>query len=193
MTTPLAEVCDDLAAWLPRAAALTTTQDAAAGGTRTQPSSRPPWNPAAASAVYDTLETIRRTEQQVRAEVTGRPQPRQPHARTGDTLTAIPRLAEALDDTSDITRQLHRQLATLLRLDAIGEREPVVKVLGATCPYCGYRMLLAALQSARVTCARPDCLDTNGDHPRGIISEGAASGQPLIAWADGTTQHPAAA
>jgi hypothetical protein len=192
--TDLAAVCDDLAEWLPRAAALTAIPDTTPGGGRHHQESRPPWNPAAATAVYDALETIRRAEQELRSELAGRYVHRRPHAATGHLLEQIPRLAEALPAMgAHITAELHRRLSAILQLDGIGEQEPVRRITGARCPYCGAQTILIMAMSALVACGDPGCRDSNGQRPRGALAAGAASGQPLIAWADGITQHPQAA
>ena len=189
----LSEVCADLATWLPHGAALVASQDTQPSTGRTQPASRPPWNPAAAAAVYDALETIRRTHQELAENIAERPVQRKAIRFTGQSLTAIQRLAEATDQQQikTITQRLARHVTAIRQLPAIGEDEPWTRIQGATCPYCGMQMLLAAMQSARVTCLRfGACFDADGNHPRGVMEQGAASSQPLIAWADGTIQHP---
>lgn len=191
--TDLSEVCGELATWLPHGAALVASQDTQPTSGRTQPASRPPWNPQAAAAVYDALETIRRTHQELAENVAERPVQRKAIRFTGTSLAAIPRLAEAADQQLIrlLCRQLARHVTALRQLPAIGKDEPSRLVNGATCPYCGFEML--AMRGDKVACVRGFndlCVDKNGQPPQGVMSEGAASRLPLIAWADGTIQHP---
>jgi len=189
----LSDVCADLATWLPHGAALVASQDTQPTTGRTQPASRPPWNPAAAAAVYDALETIRRTHQELAENVAERPVQRKAIRFTGQSLTAIQRLAEAADQQQikTITNRLARHVTAIRQLPAIGKDEPWTPVQGATCPYCQRDMLRAKMRKGEVTClAYGACFDKNGEHPKGFMSLGEASGKPLIAWADGTIQHP---
>ena len=65
--TQLDDACTAIAAALPEAQALTAEPDA--GGTASaamQPSSRPPWNQAAAAAALDAHEGLRRLEAALR-------------------------------------------------------------------------------------------------------------------------------
>ena len=83
--SPLADACDDLARWLPRAAALTAIPDTAARTRASgKPGSRPPWNPQAAMALLDALAAIADTEARLRFIVTGRSGPRLSPTRDGD-------------------------------------------------------------------------------------------------------------
>ena len=192
----LDSVCSDLSQLLPEAAVLIHQPDSTPGSGHDKPHSKPPWNAAVANVVYDALETIRRLHADIGSEVAGRYiQPSKPHAHTGGTLIAITRLAQALEPQAqdDAMRQLAYHVTQILQLPAIDREERWRKIAGAACPYCGLPMLLAAPQSGRVTCLRyGNCSDSNGQHPRGVMTIGQASGQPMIVWSDGVIQTPPA-
>ena len=192
----LSHVIADLSQLLPETAALIAHPDSApGGGSHRKPGSKPPWNNAVATVLFDALETIRRLEQEIRSDLAGRHVPPRPHAVTGETLASISRLAHAIpaELQDDAARQLAHHVTAILQLPAIDREERWRKIAGAPCPYCGLAMLLAAPQSGRVTCLRHGtCFDSNGNHPRGVMTIGQASGQPMIAWADGVIQIPPA-
>ncbi len=78
--TALADACAELAAWLPAAEALITAPDAQGSAGRGQPSSRPPWNAAAAMALLDAAEGARQLEASWRSGVL------RPYSATGAVL-----------------------------------------------------------------------------------------------------------
>jgi hypothetical protein len=192
-TDDVAQAANELAAWLPYAAAIIACPDTTGGGIHGKPGSRPPWNPAAANAVFDAIQAVLQLEREMREDVTGRHAPLKPHARTGAALDAITSLANAIPeaDRRYVVAILIRHVTTILQLAAIDREERWQKITGAHCPYCGTPMLRFGKQSGRVSCLRLGaCTDSNGDHPKGILTTGHASGQPIIAWADGTIQQP---
>jgi len=178
----------DLAAWLPRAQALTAIPDTApANGTRSQPGSRPPWNAAAANALYDALEGIRRLETSLRWEVTGRDAPPPHLSHAGPTLAAIGSLAEAIDerDRSRAAAYLVKLTTPVLQLAAVDEEERPQRV-PAPCPYCGFVMLRVYPRSGRVACVRAGaCADSDGNTPQGRAGRSPMDGTPRIEWNDG--------
>ena len=188
----LEQACHDLAAWFPRITILLTQPDIIASAGHTKPHSTPPWNSAAANALFDALEGTRRIHSAMQREITGRDHPPQPHSRAGRTLQAIPRLALAVSETtrSDATRQLTRYTTTFLQLPAVDLEERPQRI-NAACPYCRRPMLRLYPRDGRLTClAYGDCFDADGRHPIGHMTIGQASGEPFIAWADGTIQLP---
>lgn len=178
--TVVAEACADLEQWLPVSAALIAEPDTTTSRTHTAPASRPPWNPAAANAVYDTLESIRRLHANIRLTVTGRDVPPRPHAVTGQTLTLIVSLSEALtgEQQRETAYQLSRHLTRLLWLPAIDVEEQPRRNL--PCPRCFRKMLLYWARSGDVACL--------GCMVKAQLLYGAVSGEPMLKWADGLVQ-----
>ena len=184
--TTLEQACDDLTLWLPRAAVLLAHPATAPTTGRSKPGSQPPWNTAVANALFDALEGIREIE------ATMRGRGRRPHAQAGATIASIVRLSQAVpsDDLKDVTRQLTRYTVTILQLAAIDQEERPRKI-DARCPYCEFPMLRVYPRSGRVSCLRQGaCFDSRECHPTGVMAVGDASGQPMIAWADGRIQIP---
>lgn len=185
--TALAEACADLAAALPRAQALTAIPDTDGTTSRGQPSSRPPWNPAAAAALLDALEGARRLEAAWRSEAAGRPVPRRPMAMTGLVLKSLLRLAESAGDGEE--RQavilLARWTTAILQLPAVDTEERPQRVAWP-CPYCGFSMMRLFPRDGVVTCLRYGaCADADGNHPRGRADWNRITGDAEIAWQDG--------
>src|SRR5258708_4888575 len=163
--TALADACAELAAWLPAAEALITTPDTQGSTGRGQPSSRPPWNAAAAMALLDALEGAGRLEASGRSGVL-RPSP-----ATGAVLQSIVRLPYGLPDCPPAVNDeqnrplpcrcercsaawdISRWTTAILYLPAVDEEERPQKIPG-TCPYCGFQMLRAYVRAKRVACLR---------------------------------------
>src|SRR5258707_6593850 len=88
----LTGACADLARWLPVAETLITEPEADGTRGRGQPSSRPPWNGAAAMVLLDAVEGVRRLEAAWRSGH------RRPVSATGAVLASIVRLSYGLPD-----------------------------------------------------------------------------------------------
>ena len=195
MTAALREACAHLERWLPEAAALTAQPDTDGTTAHGKPGSRPPWNAAAANATMDAHAGIRDLEAVLFYQVTGRPR-RERGGSDGNTYAAIRGVAAlAASVTQDAARQAERDIIRLVvpirQLPAIDEDERFLRVHGASCYYCQVPMLSLAERSGRVTCIRYGaCSDSNGDHPVGFLAH-SVSGQPMIAWADGSCQYAA--
>lgn len=185
--TDLAQACADLAAWLPHAEDLVTEPDADGSTGRSAPASRPPWNAAAANAVFDVHAGVRELEQTMRYLVTGTLIRRGgSDAATAAALAAIPALAEALPAAAATAaaRQVERWVTEILQLPAIDQEDRPVRVM-APCPYCRMAMLRVYPRSGRVTCLRYGaCADSDGRHPIGDIGRGI-DGTPRVLWHDG--------
>ena len=177
MTTALADACSDFAGLLPVASALISQPDTDGHHGHAAPGSSPPWNPAAAAAVFDALEGIRRIHAAVRYSVTGRDGPLRPHAVTGGTLLAIVALAEALpaEEQREVGWQLARHLHPILWLAAIDAEEQPRRNL--QCPRCLRSMLRYWARSGEVACL--------GCMQKGQLFVGVVSGQPILRWVDG--------
>lgn len=189
MTADLGEQCASLAGWLPVAAALIAEPDADGATGGGQPGSRPPWNSAAASALTDAAEGVRRLEASLRLAVTGHTGRRRggSDANTEMAIKAIEALGYAVapDDAAHAARILERWSRQIRELPAVDDAEPWRRI-PATCPYCGFGMLRVAPRSGQVTCLRYGaCLDSDGRHPLGHVDVSALTGEPLIRWADG--------
>jgi len=195
------DAAGELLYWLPAAEALITAQDAQGHAGRGQPSSRPPWNPQAASALLDALEGARRLEASWRS---GRVRPM---AATGAVLASIVRLSYGLPDCPprsydqqnrplpcrcercEAVRSLTRWKSQIFYLPAVDKEERPQHVPGK-CPYCEFEMLSARVRERKVACLRgatrpPKCLDSDGNPPRGQMDYSQMDGTPAVFWADG--------
>lgn len=191
MTTALAEACDQLAAWLPAAHALTAEPDVTGTTGHGRPSSRPPWNPSAASVTLDVHEGVRRIEDALRYEA-GLPVRHRGGAAsgTGKAIHAITQLSHTADSHSagEHARAIIRWTVTIRQLPAIDDL-PRWQRVAAMCPYCGFGMLRVAPRSGTVTCLRVgSCADHDGNHPVGRLEVGTVSAEPYLVWADGLVQ-----
>ena len=145
MTDSLAASCAALARWLPAAEVLTRHPDTDGSTGSGQPGSRPPWNSAAANAVTDPHEGVRRLEASLRLLVTGHTGPRRggSDANTMAALKAIGNLGRAVDEDAAhaAARFLERWTRAIQQLPAVDEVEPARILWGVECPYCHYGML----------------------------------------------------
>ena len=185
--TALADACADYAAAVPLAQALIAVPDTDGSSGRGQPSSRPPWNPAAATALLDALEGARQLEAAWRSQTAGRPVPRRAMAHTGAVLASLLRLAHAAED--DEERQavtlLTRWTTAILQLPAV-DREERPQRVAACCPYCGFHMLRLYARAGRVTCLRYGaCFDSDGLHPVGHADRNRITGDGEVVLHDG--------
>jgi hypothetical protein len=185
----LAASCADLARWLPAATVLTRHPDTDGSTGSGQPGSRPPWNTAAANAVTDAAEGVRRLEASLRRDVTGRPGRRRggSDANTAAALKAIENLGRHPEaDAYTAYRCLQRWTRAIQQLPAVDEAEPWRRV-PAKCPYCGFAMLRIQARLGRVACLRGGgaCTDGDGRPPVGQLDVSQLTGDPLIRWADG--------
>jgi hypothetical protein len=182
--------CADLRRLLPAAAAALAEPDAdgtAGGG---QPGTRPPWNAAAAGALMDAHEGVRRLEASLRRDVTGRTGPRRggSDANTDAAIKAIEQLGHAVGDdaAADAGRILERWSRRIRELPAVDESQPWRKMPGVTCPYCNFPMLWVQARAGRVACLRGGaCFDADGRPPAGRLDVSRLTGDPLIMWNDG--------
>jgi hypothetical protein len=180
--TAVDEACADLAAVLPLAQALLHLPDHDGTTSRTQPTSRPPWNSQAADALLDAAEGARQLEAAWRSGH------RRPYAATGAVLASIVRLSYARDEGEQRAAVilLTRSATAIMQLAAVDQAERPQRVQ-ADCPYCGFGMLRVYPRSGRVACLRGAgaCADTNGQPPAGHVGRSGLDGSPRIEWADG--------
>ena len=189
VTSDLTGSCAALAGLLPQVRALLTEPDTATVTGHTQPASRPPWNSAAANAVMDAHEGIRRLEASLRLAVTGHTGPRRggSDAATSAALQAIEALSNAVDlkAMEQAARFLDSLCRPILELPAIDQAERWRRV-PAECPYCAFKMLRVQPRAGTVTCLRYGaCRDSDGHHPIGHVYVSAFTGDPRVHWADG--------
>src|SRR5258708_3954413 len=94
MTTALDQSCAGISHWLPVAQALTAQPDCDGTTGGGQPTSRPPWNAAAANAYMDAHEGLRRLRASLLLAITGHtgPRPGGSDAGTQAAIAAIARL-----------------------------------------------------------------------------------------------------
>ncbi len=193
--TAITDACATITRWYPAAAALVTQPDTDGTHIHGQPGSKPPWNPAAASAYLDAHEGIRRLEASLRIAVTGRPGPRRggTDANTLAAIDAIENLSHAItQQAADLAaRILQRWAVPIEQLPAIDHAERWQRVPDACCPYCQTPMLRLQPRSGRVTCGHYGaCYDANGNHPHGRVQT-SYTGDPVVAWDDGLVQYAA--
>ena len=184
--------CAVIANLLPAARALLTEPTAGGISGRSQPSSRPPWNSAAANAVMDAHAGVRHIELVLRVEA-GLPPRRRggSDANTLAALKAVERLAAAVTDTAvaEAARLIDGLCRPIQQLPAIDEAEPARMLTGVACPYCEFRMLAVWPREGKVTCVRygrdlcPG--DSQGHHPVGRMDVSVLTGDPCIRWNDG--------
>lgn len=189
--TGLADACAELAALLPAAAVLIAEPDAdGSAGSRPAPSSRPPWNSAAASAVTGAAEGVRRLEASMRRDITGRTGPRRggSAANTMAALGAIASLGHGVseEDARHAAAIIGRWTREIRELPAIDEAEPWRRMPGAPCPYCSFPMLWIQARAGRVACLRGGaCLDSDGRPPVGRLDVSPITGDAHVWWNDG--------
>ena len=187
MNADLAESCKAITVLLPAAETLITRPDTDGTEGHAQPGSCPPWNPAAATAVMNAHEGLRRLEASLRLQVTGRPGIRRggSQANTAAAIRAIEALGCAVttDAMAQAARILDRWSRQIQELPAVDEAEHPQKVQ-APCPYCGFGMLRVYPRSGQVTCLRwGACFDADGRHPAGVMEVGRLAAQ--VRWNDG--------
>lgn len=180
--TTLAEACADLRPLLPVAAALLAEPDAQGSAGHPQPASCPPWNAAAASALFGAHAAIRDVEAEFRQAVTGRAAhlARRPGWSDGNTaaaLDAIEQLGEAVPGplAAGAVRTLAAAADAVLMLPAVDLEERPRKLRGI-CPQCGRSMINAWGRGRKVACL--------GCGLRGWMREGTVS-DGCIEWEDG--------
>lgn len=199
----LEQSCGELAATLGVLRVLMPAQDAdgAGVGARPKPGSKPPWNVSVATVETTAHEGARRLEAALRLALTGRPGQRRGGSvvNTEQALRAIATLAFALGATAEDTARIiiDRWLTSARQLPAIDEA-PVWRTLAPgpdglppRCPYCEAFQLRVAVRSRTVMCFSPACPgDREGKRPQATMELGAASGQPMLVWQDGSVQLP---
>lgn len=162
--------------------------------------SSPAWHAEAAYLVLDLGRLARELERQLRDRVTGTSLNRgSSNANTFLALGAVLELAHAVDeevvvDTEyRLARWLHRgrtclgEVEPLSRLPRLpGQSEP-------RCPWCGFTTLRYQPYAGIVRCVNPNCLDDDERRPVGDVTLGPYSGEPILAWRDGSTGLGAAA
>jgi hypothetical protein len=185
--TELADACAELREALPLAEALITAPDADGTAGRCQPSSRPPWNQAAAAALLDAVDGARRLEATWRSDAAGRMVVVRPASAMGSVLASLQRLAERVPQASrdEAATWLFGRVTVIKQLPAVDQAERPQEVV-APCPYCGYTMMRLYPRSGRVTCLRfGACADADGAHPVGHVTRNRLSGDAEVAWNDG--------
>jgi hypothetical protein len=181
--TAIADAVTDLREALPVAAALTAYADTAAHGDGWE--SAPPWNAAAAHALYGALAAIADAEAMLRYAITGRTGRRRHASHAGAALDAILSLSHAAPGhmVGQVTRDLNRCTMEIHLLAAVDKLERPMKIT-YPCPYCGLGMLRVLPRAGEVRCLRFGvCFDGDGRLPVGLMDVGLAG--PQVHWADG--------
>lgn len=162
-------------------------------GRRSQPGSRPPWNPQPAMVLLDIHYGVRELEANLRYSVSG--VLRQRGGSTGNTLTALTVIVPLAAGADYVNQQgaLRKVTGWTWRARvALGEAEPLQPVPvqegepPARCPFCKYATLRMRPMARLVVCVNPGCADTAGNRPVARVEIGAGFGEPLLVWADET-------
>lgn len=163
--------------------------------------SRVPGNIAAMMVALDAHEFVRRLEASLRLAVTGKPGPKRggSDANTRAALRAIVNLGEAVseDAAAEAARLLERFVTSIGQLPSVDDVPRWERIrpgpggLPPACPNCKTYSLRVALQSGSVMCVYPNCTDLDGNRPpTGRMELSRITGDPLVAWRDGTVQAP---
>lgn len=160
----------------------------------------PAWNAPAAMLVMDIHYGVRELETNLRYQIAGTVRSRGMSAgNTQRSLDALPGLCAGLDQAAG--RQAIQVLESWINRSRmiLGDAEPMSRLprlpgqSEPLCPYCRGASLRYRPYTGSVKCIRPGCRDSNGNKPSGALTVGQYSGQPMLAWADGTSGAHAAA
>jgi hypothetical protein len=153
------------------------------------------WNVQAAMLILDVHVGARELECNLRYQIAGTIWVRGgSEGNTERCLKGLPSLAMGVPYDVQVTA-LRRMESWIYRGRLVlGDAEPVSRLprlpgeSEPRCPYGEHKGTLRVRHTTGVvTCLHPACRDGNGQKPVGRIELGVYSGEPLIAWADGTT------
>lgn len=156
--------------------------------------SSPAWHSQAAYLVLGLGQLARDLEDGLRGRVTGTSVARGGSDRnTFLALDAVAELAHAVpvEDAADAERALARWFYRAKT--CLGEVEPwdrLPRLPGQAeprCPWCRFTTLRYQRYAGVVKCVNPECADDDGRHPKGTVDLGPYSGEPILAWGDGST------
>jgi hypothetical protein len=152
------------------------------------------WNTRAALLFLEVHEGIRELEQNAKYMMSGRIRTRGgSDGNTSAALEGLPGLLSAAEH--DVALMVARKLeawAFRARL-VLGEVEPFSRLPrlpgqgDPPCPWCQRQTLRYRPYSGIVKCVNPACQDSQGNQPQGTLDIGQYSGEPVLAWADGST------
>jgi hypothetical protein len=173
-----------------------TPEPGPSGGKR-KPSSKPPWNSAAADLVFDLRSLARHLEDDLRSRVTGGTVRRGWSDRNTElSLQAITDLSVVAVD-SDVAVVLVKLTSWVERArPVVGETEPLRRVprvhgyVEPRCPWCGYCTLRCKLAAGLVFCINPSCTDQSGRRPQGTVEVGTTVEDVTLRWQDSTCGVP---
>lgn len=152
------------------------------------------WNSQAALLFLEIHSGIRELETDAKYSLSGRIRTRGgSDSNTVIAFEGLPGLLAAADGSLALTvaRRLegwaHRARLVLGEIEPFsrlprlpGEGEPA-------CPWCERQTLRYRPYSGAVRCVNPACQDSQGNQPEGRLDIGQYSGEPVLAWADGST------
>lgn len=155
------------------------------------------WNSSVAYLVMEIHSGLREIETNLRYMVAGVLR----NHGGGDGVTRA-----ILDRVADLTAGASTASATAVAVQlekwcyrarlALGESEPLARMPrlpGAPeppCPYCGRTSIRYQPSSGVLTCVNPGCRDRDGKRTRGRVEVGRYTGEPRVAWQDGSSGFP---
>jgi hypothetical protein len=159
----------------------------------------PAWNAAVAFWVTEVHQGLRELERDVAYSITGRLRPLR-GGSDGNTLKAasvLPALTSGTDyhSTMAVVKQIESWVFRGRLL--LGDLEPFARLPrlpgqpAPCCPFCKSQdSLRYRPATGQVRCLMPACRDSQGNRPMGQMEVGAYSGEPMLAWSDGSTGVP---
>lgn len=188
----LRQACASLGHWLAVAETLLAQADQLpTEAAALTPFSRPPWNQAVATALFDAHAAIRQLESDMRAEVSGTLRRCSPRSgNTGRVLAAISAMEVAVSSQlhKRAVKELNRLSLHIRQLPAVDEslRWEHVRTEAGTeppkCPYCECFSLRVAITAGLVACFNPDCADEDGERPTAKLDISRLDGSPVLVW-----------
>lgn len=196
----LAATCADLAHWIAVAETLLAQADCVpAESVLATPFSRPPWNQAVASALFDAHAMIRDIAAEMRDEIDRKSASRdrlterrwsQRSGNTGAVLAVIAASESAVDRPMQrrAQRELGKVALRIRQLPAVDEALRWERLRTATdemppaCPYCECYSLKVAIVAGLVACFNPSCEDDDGERPTARLDISRLDGTPVLAW-----------
>lgn len=196
----LATTCADLGHWITVAETLLAQADCVPSeSTVSTPFSRPPWNQAVASALFDAHAMIRDIAAEMRDEIDRKSAQRdrllarrwsQRAGNTGAVLAIIVASENAVDRPMQrrAQRELGKMALRIRQLPAVDEALRWERLRTApdemppACPYCECYSLKVAIVAGLVACMNPACTDDDDERPTARLDISRLDGSAILVW-----------